>query len=122
MIKIYDTLEQKLKDFVPNKQKVNMYVCGPTVYGDIHLGNARPIIFFDIVKRYLVYKDYKVNYISNITDVDDKIINKAIELNVSEKEVAEKYTKKYFEVIEKVGSNKPDIIPQATNYIKEMID
>lgn len=122
MIKIYDTLEQKLKDFVPNNQKVNMYVCGPTVYGDIHLGNARPIIFFDIVKRYLVYKGYKVNYISNITDVDDKIINKAIELNVSEKEVAEKYTKKYFEVIEKVGSNKPDIIPQATNYIKEMID
>lgn len=122
MIKIYDTLEQKFKNFVSNNEKVNMYVCGPTVYGDIHLGNARPVIFFDLVKRYLEYKGYKVNYISNITDVDDKIIDKAIKLNVTEKEITDKYIKKYFEVIDKVGSNKPDVIPYATNYIQEMID
>ena len=97
MLKIYNTLTQQKEIFKPiHKNLVNMYVCGPTVYGDIHLGNARPIIFFDVVKRYFTHLGYEVNYVSNITDVDDKIIDKAKELKVSESELTETYTKKLF--------------------------
>ena len=75
---------------------VNMYVCGPTVYDYIHIGNARPVIFYDMLKNYLEYIGYKVNYASNITDVDDKIINKALEQGVSEEEIAKKYCKEVY--------------------------
>ena len=81
MIKIYNTLSGKVDEFKPVKEgEVSMYVCGPTVYNYIHIGNARPAIFFDTVRRYLEYKGYDVNYVSNFTDVDDKIIKKAIPL------------------------------------------
>ena len=80
MIRIYNTLSKKKEDFVPLEEgKVRMYVCGPTVYNFIHIGNARPMIVFDTVRRYLEHKGYEVNFVSNFTDVDDKIIKKAIE-------------------------------------------
>ena len=122
-LKIYNSLSNKLEEFVPNKEKeVNMYVCGPTVYNYIHIGNARPVIFYDMLKRYLKFIGYEVNYASNITDVDDKIINKAIQEGKTEKEVAKFFEDAYFDAVEKVGSKKPDLIPHATDYINEMID
>jgi cysteinyl-tRNA synthetase len=97
-----------------------MYVCGPTVYNYIHIGNARPVIFFDTFKKYLEFKGLTVNYASNITDVDDKIINKAIEEGVTEKEITHRYEKAYFEDVNRLGSEKPDFVPHATEYIPEM--
>ena len=119
---IYNSLTNKMEEFVPNKEgKVNMYVCGPTVYNFIHIGNARPVIFYDMMRRYLTFLGYDVTYASNITDVDDKIINKALENNKTEKEIAAFFENAYFDAVKKVGSNKPDLIPHATDYINEMI-
>ena len=119
---IYNSLSNKLEEFKPiNENKVNMYVCGPTVYNFIHIGNARPVIFYDMMRRYLEFLGYDVTYASNITDVDDKIINKALENNKSEKEIATFFENAYFDAVKKVGSNKPDLIPHATDYINEMI-
>ena len=120
-LKIYNSLTNKIEEFIPkNKNTVNMYVCGPTVYNYIHIGNARPVIFFDTFKKYLEFKGFTVNYASNITDVDDKIINKAIEEGVTEKEITDRYEKAYFEDVNRLGSNKPDFVPHATEYIPEM--
>ncbi len=122
-MKIYNSLTDKKEEFKTLKEgKVNMYVCGPTVYNYIHIGNARPVVFFDIVKRYLVYKGYEVTYASNITDVDDKIINRAIEEKVTEKEIVDKFATQYFIDCANLGSNKPDVIPYATNYINQMVN
>ena len=122
-MKIYNSLTDKKEEFIPkNLNKVNMYVCGPTVYNYIHIGNARPVVFFDIVKRYLTYKGFDVTYASNITDVDDKIINRAIEEKVSEKDIVDKFSTQYFIDCANLGSNKPDVIPYATNYISQMVD
>jgi cysteinyl-tRNA synthetase len=122
-MKIYNSLTDKKEEFKTLKEgKVNMYVCGPTVYNYIHIGNARPVVFFDIVKRYLVYKGYEVTYASNITDVDDKIINRAIEEKVTEKEIVDKFATQYFVDCANLGSNKPDVIPYATNYINQMVN
>ena len=121
-MKIYNSLTDKKEELIPLKNgKINMYVCGPTVYNFIHIGNARPVVFFDIVKRYLTYKGYEVTYASNITDVDDKIINRAIDEKVSEKEIVDKFATQYFKDCANLGSMKPDIIPYATNYIEQMI-
>lgn len=121
-LKIYNSLTNKLEEFKPiNGNKVNMYVCGPTVYNYAHIGNARPVIFFDMLKRYLEFLGYDVTYASNITDVDDKIINRAIEENKTEKEITDFYEKAFFEAVELVGSKKPDLIPHATEYIEDMI-
>ena len=92
MIRIYNTLTRKKEDFVPLEEgKVRMYVCGPTVYNFIHIGNARPMIVFDTVRRYLEAKGYDVNFVSNFTDVDDKIIKKANEEGVSAEEISKRY-------------------------------
>ncbi|MDE7095666.1 MAG: cysteine--tRNA ligase, partial [Anaeroplasmataceae bacterium] len=121
-LKIYNSLSNQIEEFVPiHPGKVNMYVCGPTVYNHIHIGNARPVVFYDMMKNYLKYLGYDVQYASNITDVDDKIINQAIAEGKTEKEVAGFYEKCYFEAVEKLGSTKPDFIPHATEYIDEMI-
>ncbi len=121
-LRIYNSLTNRVEEFIPSeKDIVNMYVCGPTVYNYIHIGNARPVIFFDTLRNYLTYKGYKVNYASNITDVDDKIINKAIDKNVSEKEITNEYEKAYFVDCSRLGSNRPNYVPHATEYIKEMI-
>jgi len=120
---IYNSLTNKLEEFKPqNGNKVNMYVCGPTVYNYIHIGNARPVIFYDMLRRYLTFLGYDVTYASNITDVDDKIINQAIKENKTEKVVAKFFEDAFFEATAKVGSRKPDIIPHATEYIDEMIN
>jgi cysteinyl-tRNA synthetase len=120
---IYNSLTNKMEEFKPiNGNKVNMYVCGPTVYGYIHIGNARPVIFYDMLRRYLAFSGYDVTYASNITDVDDKIINKAISDNTTEKVVAKMFEDAYWDSVERVGSSKPDLIPHATDYIHEMIE
>ena len=119
---IYNSLTNKMEEFKPqNGNKVNMYVCGPTVYNYIHIGNARPVIFYDMLRRYLTFLGYDVCYASNITDVDDKIINQAIKENKTEKVVAKFFEDAFFDATLKVGSRKPDIIPHATEYIEEMI-
>ena len=119
---IYNSLTNKMEEFVPqNGNKVNMYVCGPTVYNYIHIGNARPVIFYDMMRRYLKFIGYDVTYASNITDVDDKIIKNAIEQNKTEKEIATFFENAYFDSVKEVGSDKPDLIPHATDYIGEMI-
>lgn len=92
MIELYNTLSRKKEEFVPLEEgKVRMYVCGPTVYNLIHIGNARPMTVFDTVRRYFEYKGYDVNFVSNFTDVDDKIIKKAIEEGVSADEISKRY-------------------------------
>ena len=122
MIKIYNTMTRKVEEFVPLKEKeVSMYVCGPTVYNYIHIGNARPAIVFDTVRRYFEYRGYKVKYVQNFTDVDDKIIKRANEEGVTTKEIARKYIEAYFEDTKKVNLKEEGMIrPRATEYIEEM--
>ncbi|WP_300360624.1 cysteine--tRNA ligase [Fusobacterium sp.] len=122
MIKIYNTMTRKVEEFIPIKEnEVSMYVCGPTVYNYIHVGNARPAIVFDTVRRYFEYRGYKVKYVQNFTDVDDKIIKRANEEGVTSKEIARKYIEAYFEDTKKVNLKEEGMIrPRATEYIEEM--
>ena len=123
MLRFYNSLTNKIEDFVPLKDKeVNIYVCGPTVYNYIHIGNARPVVFYDLVRRYLIFCGYNVKFASNITDIDDKIINKAKELGKTEKEIATYYEKAYFNDTDRLNSLRPDYIPHATEYIPDMIN
>ncbi len=119
---IYNSLTNKLEEFKTVRPGVvNMYVCGPTVYNYIHIGNARPVIFYDMLKNYLTYIGYKVNYASNITDVDDKIIKKALAEGVSEKEIATRYENYYHDNCQSLNAKRPDFVPHATEYITDMI-
>ena len=111
--------KEELKTIIP--KKVKMYVCGPTVYNYIHIGNARPVIFFDIVRRYLEYRGYEVMFVSNITNVDDKIIKSAKEHNVSELEIATKYTDAFFEDIRRLNVKPFDLTPKVTEYMDKII-
>lgn len=124
MIKIYNTLKREMEIFKPLKDgEVSMYVCGPTVYNYIHIGNARPAIFFDTVRRYFEYRGYKVKYVQNFTDVDDKMIKRAKEEGITLKEVADKYIAGYFEDTKKVNLKEEGMIrPKATEHIAEMIE
>lgn len=123
MIKLYNTLTAKLEEFKPLKEKeVSMYVCGPTVYNYIHIGNARPAVFFDTVRRYFEYRGYKVKYVQNFTDVDDKMILKANQENVDIKVIADRYIKAYLEDTAKLNLKEEGMIrPKATENIPEMI-
>ena len=122
-LRVYNTLNRKKEDFVPlHGNRVNFYACGPTVYDYFHIGNARPLIMFDIFRRYLEYRGYEVNYIVNITDVDDKIINRANEEGVNFKAVARKYTDAFFEGAEKLGVRLATVHPRATDNIDGMLD
>lgn len=122
MLSIYNTLTNKKEEFIPiNQGKVSMYVCGPTVYNLIHIGNARPLIVFDVVRRYFEYKGYDVNYVQNITDVDDKIINKANELGLKANDVSEKYTKEFFHDLERLGVKLASIYPKVTDNMNDII-
>ncbi len=121
-LKLYNTLTRKKETFKPvNKDEVRMYVCGPTVNDVPHLGHARSQISFDILRKYLEFLGYNVKFVSNITDIDDKIINKANELGISIKELTEKNSKEHMEDYLKLGVKKPSVQPRATEYIKEMI-
>lgn len=122
-MKLFNTLSKSKEEFVPLEEgKVRMYVCGPTVYNDIHIGNARPMIVFDTVRRYFEYKGYDVNFVSNFTDVDDKIIKKSIEEGVSAEEISERYIKSVKEDMQKLNILPATTHPQATKEIGGMID
>ena len=121
-MKIYNTLTRQKEEFVPvHPGKVGMYVCGPTVYNYIHSGNARPMIIFDTVRRYFEYKGYEVNYVSNFTDVDDKIIKKANEEGVTATEIAERYIKECKQDMEALNIKPATHQPRATEEIGGMI-
>ncbi len=122
-MKIYNTMSKQKEEFVPVKEgKVGMYVCGPTVYNFIHIGNARPMIMFDTVRRYFEYKGYDVNYVSNFTDVDDKIIKRANEEGVSASEISEKYIAECKKDMEAMNIKPATHHPKATEEIDGMID
>jgi len=121
-IKLFNSLGNKLETFVPLKEgEVSFYVCGPTVYNDPHIGNFRPVIVFDAWRRLFMRLGYKVTFVSNYTDVDDKIINRAKELGITEKELTESVIKSFSGLVEEVGSLQPDITPKPTVYMQEMI-
>jgi cysteinyl-tRNA synthetase len=122
-LKIYNTLTRKKEKFIPIKKgEVGMYICGPTVYNYIHIGNARPFIIFEVVRRFLKFKGYKVRYIQNLTDIDDKMINKARELNISVSELAEKFIQEYFIDADSLNIERADVYPRATEHIAEIIE
>ena len=123
MIKIYNTQTRQKKKFQSLELgKIGMYVCGPTVYNYIHIGNARTFISFDVIRRYLEWRGFKVTFVQNITDVDDKIIKKANEEGRTAAEVAEEYTKAFIDDMHKAGVKDPDIRPKATEEIPAMIE
>ncbi len=122
-MKIYNTMTRKKEEFVPvDENEIKMYVCGPTVYNYIHIGNARPAVVFDTMRRYLEYKGKNVRFIQNFTDVDDKIINKSIEEGISAGEVSEKYIEEYFKDAEALNLKKATVHPRVTENMKEIID
>ncbi len=122
-MKIYNSLTNKIEDFKPIKDgKINMYVCGPTVNKRTHLGHLYPAIFFDTVYRYFKYCGYDIKYASNFTDVDDKIIASAIELNKTEKEIAEHYANLYLQDLKNVNCLPVDYRPRVTEYIEDIIE
>ena len=122
-MRIYNTMSKTKEEFVPvNEGVVNMYSCGPTVYNYFHLGNARPFIVFDTLRRYFEYIGYKVNFIQNFTDIDDKMINKANELGITVKELGEPYIAEYSKDAEGLGIRKATVHPKATEHIDEIID
>lgn len=122
-MQIYNTMSKKKEDFVPIEEgKVRMYVCGPTVYNLIHIGNARPMIFFDTVRRYMLYKGFEVNYVSNFTDVDDKIIKRAIEEGVDSNVISERYIAECKKDMASMNIMPATTHPLATQEIDGMID
>lgn len=122
-MKLYNTMTNKIEEFKTiEENKVKMYVCGPTVYNCIHLGNARPIVVFDTLARYFKYKGMEVDYVQNFTDVDDKIINKSIEEGISASEVSEKYIKCFFEDINSLNILESVKRPKVTENMEEIIE
>ena len=122
MIKLTNTLSGKKEELIPLQAgEIKMYVCGPTVYDDIHIGNARSAVNFDVIRKYLIFSGLKVRYVMNITDIDDKIIKKALEEKKDYSEIAKTYSDAYREVMEKLGVQKPDLQPRATDSIPGMI-
>ena len=123
MMQIFNTLTRKKEPFKSiHPQTINIYVCGPTVYNFIHIGNARPVIFFDVVRRTFEYLGYTVNFVSNFTDVDDKIITRAKELEVSEIELTETFIKAFLDDVEKLGSSTKYVAPKATEYMGPIVE
>ncbi|MGF7186333.1 cysteinyl-tRNA synthetase [Desulfitispora alkaliphila] len=121
-IKLYNTLKKQKEEFKPGEQgKVKMYVCGPTTYNYIHLGNARPIVVFDVVRRYLEYRGYQVTYIQNFTDVDDKIINRAAEEGIEPLQLAENYIKEYFKDADQLNVRRADVHPKVSEHIGDIV-
>jgi cysteinyl-tRNA synthetase len=122
-MKIHNTLTGELEEFVPLvPKKVSMYVCGPTVYDDSHIGHGRTYISYDMISRYLRYKGYDVTYVRNITDIDDKIITKANHEKLTIQEVTQRYTESFHNDLKTLGLNPPNIEPTATGTVNEMIE
>jgi len=121
-MKVYNTLKRRKEEFIPIEAgKVKMYSCGPTVYNFFHVGNARPFIIFDTLRRYLEYKGYEVTFVQNFTDIDDKMINKANELGITVKELADEYIKEYFIDAKGLGIKEATYHPRATENIDAII-
>ncbi|MFQ5824836.1 MAG: cysteine--tRNA ligase [bacterium] len=122
-LKLYNTYSKTKEKFIPRqKGKVKIYVCGPTVYDYIHVGNARPFIVFDVLRRFLKYCGYDVTYIMNVTDIDDRIIEQSKREGIDTKEITEKYTKAFFEDIDALGIQRADVYPKASEHVHEMIE
>lgn len=122
-MKLFNTLTREKEEFIPIKPgEVKMYSCGPTVYNYFHIGNARPFIIFDTLRRYLEYQGYKVRFVQNFTDIDDKMINKANELGITVKELADKYIEEYFIDAKGLGIHHATVHPRATENIDAIID
>ena len=122
-MQIFNTLTRKKEEFIPQKEgEYRIYVCGPTVYNYIHIGNARPVVVFDTLRRYLEYRGNKVLFVSNITDIDDKLIKKAQEQGCSMKEVAEKFEAEFIKDSDGLNAKTPTVRPRATEHIEEILD
>ncbi|AQS54508.1 cysteine--tRNA ligase [Novibacillus thermophilus] len=122
-VKLFNTLTREKETFKTIEPgKVRMYVCGPTVYNHIHIGNARPFVVFDVVRRYLKYKGYDVKYVQNFTDVDDKLIRAAREEGSTVPEIAERYIDAYFDAVDKLGVHRADVHPRVTENMPDIIE
>ena len=122
-MKIYNTLTRKKEEFVPIEEgTAKIYVCGPTVYNYFHIGNARPFVVFDTLRKYMQYRGYKVKFVQNFTDVDDKIINRAREEHLTAKEVSEKYIEEYYKDAAALNVTKADVHPRVSEHIPEIIE
>ena len=122
-MKIFNTLTRQKEEFKPiTPGRAKIYACGPTVYNFIHIGNARPICVFDTLRRYLEYRGYKVTFVQNFTDVDDKIIRKANEEGVDYTEITEKYIKEFWTDVKGLNFREADIHPKATENIEKIIE
>ena len=121
-MKVFNTLSGKKEDFKPQGDEVKMYVCGVTPYADAHLGHAMSYIIFDVIRRYLRYRGHKVKYVQNVTDIDDKIIDRANKLGIPQRELAEKFTRSYFEDMKALNIEEPDVTPYATDEIPKIIE
>ncbi|MEG2387523.1 MAG: cysteine--tRNA ligase [Clostridia bacterium] len=121
-MKIYNTMTRRKEELVPvYPGEVRIYACGPTVYNYFHVGNARPFIIFDTLRRYLIHRGYKVTFVQNFTDIDDKLINRAREENTTVQELADRYIKEYFIDAQGLGVMKADVHPRATEHVGEII-
>ncbi len=122
-MKIYNTMTRRKEEFKPmDPNQVKIYVCGPTVYNFFHIGNARPFVVFDTLRRYLEYRGYKVKFVQNFTDVDDKIISKAREEGITAPEVSEKYIEEYYKDAAALNVKKASVHPKVSEHIPEIID
>jgi len=121
-MKVYNTLSGQKEEFLPQGDEVKMYVCGVTPYSDCHIGHAMSYIIFDVIRRYLQFRGYKVKYVQNITDIDDKIIDRANQLGIATGELAEKFTARYFEDMDALNISRADIYPKATEEIPKIIE
>lgn len=122
-MKIFNTMTKKKEEFIPLDQaEVKMYVCGPTVYNFFHIGNARTFVVFDAVRRYFEYRGYKVRFIQNFTDIDDKMIKRANEENISVKELGDKFIEEYYKDADALNIERATVNPRATHYINEIIE
>ena len=122
-MKVYNVLHRKKEEFIPQQpNRVKMYVCGMTVNGEPHLGHARQVITFDMISQYLRFKGYEVIYVSNYTDVDDRIINQAKELNISPLKLANQRIQTIEKVWSQICVSQPNVKPRVTNFIPQIID
>jgi len=121
-MKVYNTLSGQKEEFLPQSDEVKMYVCGVTPYDHCHIGHGMSYIIFDVIRRYLQFRGYKVKYVQNITDIDDKIIDRANKLGIPPRELAEKFTDSYFEDMDALNIERADIYPRATEEIPKIIE
>ena len=122
-MKLYNTLTRRKEEFKPlTPGEIKMYACGPTVYNFFHIGNARTFIVFDVMRRYFEYRGYKVNFVQNFTDIDDKMISKANEEHTTVKEIGDKYIAEYYKDADGLGIERATTNPRATEYIQAIID